>query len=406
MKGKRAALGAMASQGTQALASFTIQVIVARTLGFDGLGAFAIGYGVMVLVAGVASGLVGDSLVVLERRVPRIRSALQLFTLAIAVIAAVASAIVAAASGLFDLPTATLFGLAVALFAIEELMRRMLMADLNFWRVVLIDFVSLSVALGVLGGAALTGALTLLTFFTAIAAGQLSAIAIGVALLPREERFLVAFTRGGALEVFRYGVWRSGQQFLRPAMLTVIRTLVTLIASLSATGLLEAGRVFVAPATLAVSGFSSYLFVSFANDKLRPMREKLARADRSVLALLGLTAVVGAALILALPWAGALLFGTAPDQLTVIGWIAYTATIAAVTPYGALAAVGGRQALVFAVRAGDTSAAIVLAWVLLSAGGGVHLVPAVLAVASVLGGLAIRLFILAPLARRETDGAG
>ncbi|MHA6693432.1 hypothetical protein [Homoserinimonas sp. A520] len=381
-------------------------MIIARTLGFEGLGAFAIAYGVMALVAGTASGLVGDSLVVLERRLNRIRSALQLFALGIAVTSAIASAAIAWSSGLLDGATAAVFGAAVALFAVEELMRRLLMAGFGFWRVTLIDLASLVVALGVIGAVALTGTLSLLTFFTAIAAGQVAAIALGAMLLPREERFLVRMERGGALEVFRYGAWRSGQQFLRPAMLTVVRTLVTLLASLAATGLLEAGRVYVAPATLAVSGLSSYLFVSFASDKAKPVGEKLRRADRSVLALVGFTVLVGAVLVAALPWAGALLFGTAPDLLAVIGWIAYTASIAAVTPYGALAAVGGRQAAVFAVRAGDTAIAIAFAWVLLAAEGSVQWVPAVLALASVLGGLAIRFLVLVPLVRQSPGGRG
>jgi O-antigen/teichoic acid export membrane protein len=401
VRARSAALGALGSQGAQALASFTIQVIVARTLGFEGLGAFAIAYGVMVMVAGIGSGLVGDSLVVLERRVNRIRWALQQFLLAIAVIGAVASAAIAWGAGLLDGVTAAVFGIAVALFAVEELMRRLLMASFGFWRVVLIDLASFCFALGVIGIVALAGSLSLLSFFTAIAAGQLVAIALSVALLPPDERFLARAEKGGALDVFRYGAWRSGQQLLRPAMLTAVRTLVTLLATLAATGLLEAGRVYVAPATLAVSGLSSYLFVSFAHDKSKPVRDKLRRADRAVLALVILTAIIGAVLVLVLPWAGALLFGTAPDQLTVIGWIAYTASIAAVTPYGALAAVGGRQATVFAVRAGDTTAAIVFVWAVLAAGGSVQWVPTVLAVASVLGGIAIRYLILVPLARRE-----
>ena len=96
----------------------------------------------------------------------------------------------------------------------------------------------------------------------------------------------------------------------------------------------------------------------------------------------------------------------APDLLAVIGWITYTASIAAVTPYGALAAVGGRQAAVFGVRAADTVVAIAFAWVLLGAGGSVQWVPAVLAVASVLGGLAIRFLILVPLVRRGPGETG
>ena len=188
MSGKRSALGAMGSQGMQALASFTIQVLVARTLGFDGLGAFAIAYGVMVLVAGLASGMVGDSLVVLERRAPPVRSALQQFAGAIAVTAALLSATIAAASGLMDAATAVMFGAGVALFALEEVMRRLLMAGFGFWRVMLIDFASFVVALAVVGLSALAGSLSLFVFLAAVAAGQLAAISLGIVLLPREER--------------------------------------------------------------------------------------------------------------------------------------------------------------------------------------------------------------------------
>ena len=399
MSGKRSALGAMGSQGMQALASFTIQVLVARTLGFDGLGAFAIAYGVMVLVAGLASGMVGDSLVVLERRAPPVRSALQQFAGAIAVTAALLSATIAAASGLMDAATAVMFGAGVALFALEEVMRRLLMAGFGFWRVMLIDFASFVVALAVVGLSALAGSLSLFVFLAAVAAGQLAAISLGIVLLPREERYIVGFMRGGHGTVFRYGIWRAGQQFLRPAMLTVIRTLVTVLASLAATGLLEAGRVFVAPATLAVSGLSSYLFVSFARDSNTALSAKLRRADRAVLTLVGLTVIIGAVLVAVLPWAGALLFGTAPELLAVIGWIAYTASIAAVTPYGALAAVGGKQATVFAIRAADTVLAIAFVSAVLLAGGDVQWVPATLAAASIVGGLAIRWMLLVPMAR-------
>ncbi|MBH0022851.1 hypothetical protein [Salinibacterium sp. SWN248] len=399
MSGKRSALGAIGSQGMQALSSFTIQALVARTLGFDGLGAFAIAYGVMVLVAGLASGMVGDSLVVLERRAPAVRSALQQFALGIAVGAGVLSAALAGASGLLDAPTAAMFGAGVALFALEELMRRLLMAGFGFWRVMVIDFASFAVALAVIGLSALAGALSLFVFLGAVAAGQLAAIGLGAVLLPRQERFVVGFVRGGVGTVFRYGIWRAGQQFLRPALLTVVRTLVTVLASLAATGLLEAGRVFVAPATLAVSGLSSYLFVSFARDNSKPLAEKLRRADRAVSTLVSLTVVVGALLVALLPWGGALLFGTAPDLLAVIGWIAYTASIAAVTPYGALAAVGGKQAAVFAIRAADTVLAIGFVSAILLAGGDVQWVPAALAAASILGGLGIRWMILVPLVR-------
>ncbi len=61
------ALGALLAQGAQAGVSFVLQVLVARLLGIEELGRFAILYGVIVIATGIVSGVVGDSLVVLDR---------------------------------------------------------------------------------------------------------------------------------------------------------------------------------------------------------------------------------------------------------------------------------------------------------------------------------------------------
>jgi len=71
------ASGAIAAQLSQAMASFVLQVIVARTLGAKGLGAFALIYGAIILGTALCTGLVGDSLTVLDRNTPTIRAGLQ-----------------------------------------------------------------------------------------------------------------------------------------------------------------------------------------------------------------------------------------------------------------------------------------------------------------------------------------
>lgn len=401
LRGRSAPLGAVGSQGTQAAASFVIQVIVARTLGFEGLGAFALLYGVIVLVAALVSGYIGDSLIVLDRRTPRIRAALQQSALALILAAGLLGAVIAAATGLVNVATAAIFGVAIALFAIEELMRRTLMAELAFWRVMAIDLAAFVGALGVIFGVAVRGELSLVAFFAAVCVGQVVAIALAIALLPRSERYLVAPALGGHGAVFRYGVWRAAQQGLRPAMLTIVRTLVTLLASLAATGLLEAGRIYVAPVALVVSGVSSYLFVSFARDRDQGARGAMRRADVAVLVLVVFTSLGGGLLVLVLPWLGPLLFGAAPDPIAVLGWLAYSASIAAVTPYGALAAVRGHQAAVFGLRSADTALAVALTAAIVAWSEEVRLVPLALAAASLAGGLAIRMLVLVPLARRQ-----
>ncbi|MCU1557979.1 MAG: hypothetical protein JWN09_1974 [Microbacteriaceae bacterium] len=403
---RRSAIGAIGAQGAQALASFTLQIIVVRSLGLDGLGTFSILYGVMVLVAGLITGFVGDSLVVLDRRDRPIRSALEQYALGVSTLAAVISAAVGYLSGLVTVSQTVLFGLAVVLFALEELMRRLLMANIGFWRVAAIDLAAFAGTMGVIGVAALDGRISLELVLIAVSVGQVVAIGLGVVLLPREERFAVTFVRGGHRTVAGYGFWRASQQLLRPALLTIVRTLVTVFLGLAATGLLETARVYVAPAMLVISGLTSFLFVSYARDRTAKVGDQLPKADRAVGALLAITVLMGLVLVLALSLLGPALFGTTPQLTAVIGWLAYTASVSAVTPYGALAAVGGRQMLVFTIRLADTLLSAVAVVVMLALGADAAYAPVALAIGSIAGGIAIRMFILSPLARaeRRTEG--
>ena len=97
-----------------------------------------------------------------------------------------------------------------------------------------------------------------------------------------------------------------------------------------------------------------------------------------------------------LPTIGQLPIGKHLDTLMVIGWIAYSASVAAVTPYGALAAVRGRQAMVLALRGADSFLSLAGAWAVLAVGAPVSVVPFILTAGSLLGGLAIRWLVLHP----------
>jgi O-antigen/teichoic acid export membrane protein len=398
----RRAVGAIAAQAVQALASFVLQVAVAHLLGISGLGAFAILYGVVVLASGVVTGFVGDTLVVLDRGVPAIRSALQQAALVLAVGAGLIGAAFTTASGLTTPAEGGLFVLAVAVFCLEEVLRRTLMARLLFWRVVATDATGLVVALSTVAVAALLGVAGLGTFLIAIALGQSVAIVVGATLLPREERHLVRFHRGGMRAVLGYGTWRSLQQFLRPALLTAVRSTVGVVAGLTATGLLEAARVYTAPTLLLVSGLSSYLFASYAKE--RSATNGLRRADRAVAGLVVFTVLVGVVALVLLPVAGPVLFAAAPQPLAVAGWLLYSVSVAAVTPYGALAAVAGRQALVFAIRAGDTLLSLAAVLVGLGIGIAPAWAPALMVIGSLAGGLALRR-IAGSAARSAATGA-
>ena len=403
---KRQASGAIAAQAVQALASFVVQVIVARTLGLEGLGLFAILYGVIVLASGMITGFVGDSLVVLERRRNETRSALQQFAVILVLSASVLAGIAVLAARLISVPEAVVFGIALGIFCAQELMRRLIGAGLAFWRVAAVDGVGFAGALCVIGVGEFVGTLTLLIFLLAIAIGQAIAIAAAVLLLPPEERFWAppfSATRGDRAAVLRYGAWRSIQQLLRPALITALRILVTAFAGLAATGLLEAARIYVAPALLIVGGLSSFLFVSFARDRSTvAIRLLIKKADRAVLGLLGATAVIGLSAAALLPLLGPLLFGVAPELFSVLGWVAYSASVAAVTPYGSLAAVRGRQETVFTIRAIETALGAAFAGVALAAGLEAWTVPFVIASTSLAGGGALRFFVLERMARTSS----
>src|SRR3989442_825893 len=70
--GRRQALGAVSAQFTQAAASLLVQVIAARILTGTGFGTFALLYSGLLLASAIHTGLVGDSLTVLERRDPAV----------------------------------------------------------------------------------------------------------------------------------------------------------------------------------------------------------------------------------------------------------------------------------------------------------------------------------------------
>ncbi|MFE6995694.1 lipopolysaccharide biosynthesis protein [Microbacterium sp. NPDC057659] len=399
---KRFALAAVTAQGIQAAVSFVLQILVLRLLGVSDYGRFAILYGVIVLAMAVISGLVGDSLVVLHREQHRIRAALELMTLWTSLGAAIISAGIALLTGFVDAVEAAVFGLALLLFSVMEVVRRLLVAHLRFLRAAMGDVIGLVCALAVVLPFWHGSGLALWTFLAAMAVGQAVAILVGWRMLPREERSLVRPGSPDLGAVWRYGSWRALQQTLRPGLFTVVRMLVQAFAGIAAVGLLEAARTYVSPLTLVVGSFSSLLFVRFAERAKAGGRGSLREADRVVLLLLLLSVVLGGVALVLAPVVGPLVFDIHLDQVSVISWVAYGMSIAMVTPYGALSAVSGRQMVVFLIRLGDTVLGIVLTALALALGAPFEVAPFLLAIASLLGGIGLRIVA----ARGEAESQG
>lgn len=388
----RGAAGAVSAQVTQAAGSLGLQALTVQLLGIALLGRFAVLFGAIVLVTAVTSGFVGDSLTVLDRSDPRIRSGLAAWAVLLAGAVGVLASTCAWVSGFTTGPEALAFGVAASAFVLEDLARRLLMATFLFWRIVAVDT---SAAVVTIGAVLLLGrSLTLGGILASLAAGQFVGLLVGMAALPRGERSSVRLRGSGMREVAAFGAWRAAQQALRPGVLTVTRIAVIVGAGAVATGGLEAARIYAAPTMLFIGGVSSFLFAWFAKNASRPLRQLRWRADQSVLVLLVLTAVitvVGGATSATL---GPVLLGVRLDPIALAGWFAFAATIAGVTPYGTLASVRGRQAAVFLVRLGDSLASAAGVVLLLALGGTPHFAPLILAAASLAGGIVLRFVIL------------
>jgi O-antigen/teichoic acid export membrane protein len=270
------------------------------------------------------------------------------------------------------------------------------MAGLRFWRIVVVDLAGFVASIGTLLVVALTGEIGLGTVILALLIGQAVATVVAVGLLPATDRWLAPLAVGAFGTVTGYGSWRAAQQFIRPGMLTAVRLLVVAVAGLAATGALEAARIYTAPLLLVVSGTSSFLFASYASAKPEQSSGLLRRADRGVLGLFGATIAMGVMAVLAMGVLGPLLTSDDIDlsAVAVIGWCAYAVSVAAVTPYGALAAVQRRQAAVLLLRTADSVLSLIGVVLLLTLGGAVDWVPLVLAAGSLAGGIAIRQLLL------------
>ena len=80
--------GGIAAQAAQSGAAFVIQVLASRALGADGFATFALLYGAIIMATALTSGLVGDSLTVLNRHDPSIRAGLRTCAVVLVVLAA------------------------------------------------------------------------------------------------------------------------------------------------------------------------------------------------------------------------------------------------------------------------------------------------------------------------------
>lgn len=368
MSGRRSATGAVTAQFSQAAASFLLSVAGLRTLSTADFGVLALLLGVMVVATALMTGFVGDSLTILNRQDDRVRAALELWGAFIAVLLVVFGIIFGKVTGLLSLTDAGLFGLALAAFTIEDCARRLLMASLRFWSVVVTDLSYFGVLVAVLLVARTTqGHLVLADFLVALVIGQALATVVGVVLLPGAERRIVGWAQPALRTVAAFGAWRALQQSLRPGLLTLVRLLVVLVAGRTALGHLEAARVYMSPGLLLAQGAGGFLLASYAADRHLHRRAAVKGADRTALTLVGISAALSLVLVLCLPALGDLVSGdeTSIAVLATVAWGFYAAGAATGMPYTSLASVRSPQRTVVGLRVVDVIISLSLAAVVL-----------------------------------------
>jgi O-antigen/teichoic acid export membrane protein len=399
------ASGALVAQVWQAAASFGLQVAAAHLLGARGLGELALCLGVIILTTAVTSGFVGDALTVLDRQDRSIRAGLQWWAGVLALVGPAVAGLALWSLGVLEPAEAGWFVAAAALFQVEEVARRLLMATLRFWRLVAVDSVALVVVLLALVAAALGGTVTLGTFFLAIAAGQLAGLVVAVALAPATERHLVSLRGARIRAVASFGGWRGAQVSVNPGVFTALRVLVVAVAGSAALGQVEAARIYVAPAILAIQGVGSYLLASYARDRSLPLRALVSRASKSSFVLAGGALALGVALWAAVPLVGPWVTGGsfALPAVTVLGWAVYAAATATLQPFVSLAAARGRQRAALVVRLTDASVSLAALGGLLAVGLPYEATPFVLAIGPLVGGLITRSVVLAPMLREQPE---
>lgn len=401
------AAGAAIAQIWQAAGGFGLQLAAAWTLGAAGLGLVSLCLGVIVMATAVTSGMVGDSLVVLDRSDRRIRGALQAWALILACLGGLAAGVGMALSRLTT-GQAVLFALALVIFQAAELVRRLLMANLLFWRLVVQDSVAVGATLAVVATWHALAGLSLGAFFVAMTVGQSLGVVVGMALVPASDRRWVSMRGANLRRVGGYGAWRGAQVGVPPALLTAARVLITLFTGAVALGLVEAARILAAPLLLVVQGLGSYLFSSYARDAHLGARVLRARAWRASGAMVASVLVLGAVLVALTPVLGPLITASGFEiaRVTVAGWVLYVAASASLQPFASLAAVLGQQRRVFGCRLIDALFAAALLALLLGVGVSAAWAPYALACGLALGGVLVRRLVLAPLIRspHSTDG--
>lgn len=353
MVGRAAA--AMVSQVCTAGSSLVLQLIAAHTLGLAGYGAFALCLSLLTSATALYTGYVGDGLTVLDRFDARLRSGIgssAVLLLAVCGALAIGLVLILHLGGVF---VAVVYAVMVLGWLVEETGRRILMARLEFWGLVVNDAVYGVVSLAAVAAVVVTGHhLSLLSLLACMAAGALAAILTAVVQLPGTEFERLHLGRTELRAVASFSVWRALQASLRPAQLLSARVMLLQLISLSTVGAVEAGRLVVAPIQSVINGAGGFLLSTSAYSERHPELSSRRLAERATALLVLLTLVGGAGAAALSHPLGKLMAGRPVPATLVLGWTLYLVTWAATLPYVTELVARRRTRAVFNIRLADT----------------------------------------------------
>ncbi|HUS42090.1 MAG TPA: O-antigen ligase family protein [Ilumatobacteraceae bacterium] len=399
----RRPVGAIVSQMIVAGTSLLIALVVLRELGVAGLGTFSLLFAVLITVNSVQTGWIGDSLTVLDRFDPGIRRALfQSQTISAAAIFAISWGLALLIDGV-DATTAVLFAVASVAWALEETLRRILIARREFWLLVANDGAFAFGAFGLLGAVLVSGAaLTLDTVIISLLAGSIVAIGLGVVQLPRVELLRGPNSASRMRELASFASWRSVQVGLRPASQALVRAIVATTVGLEAVGLLEAARLLIAPALTVVNG-AGIFFLPTYSDQIRRRVRLNPSVGRAMLLIAAICASYGLVAIALRSRLAELLTGgeSVVTTLSVASWVLFSIAFGLGLPVGAANVAAGQSRQTFMIRLVDAGLGISIAG-LCAVLGWVDAVPIGLAVGAFVGAGLLAVAVHTNTARLDT----
>ena len=296
-------------------------MVAVRALDPTGFGRYSLIISTLLVMTGLTTGLVGDSLTVLDRHQPHVRYALQVTALGSAALCAAAVGTAGIGLGWFPASAAPVVTLAILSFLLEDVMRRALMANNRFVSVLVVDVTYALVAGVVLLSAWQMDRLGLVGIFLAMTIGQCAASVVAIFLLPADDRYLASRGRGGMGAILAFGGWRAAQGVIGPTRLWAARMMVAAAVGLAAVGTLEANRMLVAPVMLGVQGVGSAILVGYTRGFREDPTKLLRTADTDALVLVASSLAAVGAILVSAPLLGRILLGSTElvDRPAILG---------------------------------------------------------------------------------------